>query len=196
MASEPADTAAPDASAATTTDTSSAEPTARAEVPATEPAEPTLESVTADRDAARQQAQDYLAMAQRERADSQNYRRRAEQEKAEAFDRGRGEVLLQVLPVLDDFERALEALPAERREEDWVQGLMLIERKLRAALESTGLERIAAEGQPFDPWEHEAVLHEDRSDVEAGTVATVARQGYRLGGRVLRPAQVVVAKQP
>jgi molecular chaperone GrpE len=135
-------------------------------------------------------------MAQRERADSQNYRRRAEQEKAEAFDRGRGEVLLQVLPVLDDFERALEALPAERREEDWVQGLMLIERKLRAALESTGLERIAAEGQPFDPWEHEAVLHEDRSDVEAGTVATVARQGYRLGGRVLRPAQVVVAKQP
>ena len=70
------------------------------------------------------------------------------------------------------------------------------ERKLRSALESLGVERIAAEGKPFDPWEHEAVLHEARQDVEPGTVAQVARQGYRLGSRVLRPAQVVVAKEP
>jgi molecular chaperone GrpE len=159
-------------------------------------AAPTLESVGAERDAAQQQAQEYLALAQRAQADFQNYRRRAEQERTEAFDRGRGEVLLQILPVLDDFERAMQALPAERRDEDWVQGLTLIERKLRAALESTGLERIAAEGQPFDPWEHEAVLQEARTDVAAGTVAAIARSGYRLAGKVLRPAQVVVAKEP
>jgi molecular chaperone GrpE len=153
-------------------------------------------ALTAERDAALEQAQEYLALAQRSQADLQNYRRRAEQERAEAYDRGRGEVVLQILPVLDDFERALAALPEERREEDWVQGLVLIERKLRSTLESLGVERIAAEGKTFDPWEHEAVLHEVREDVEPGTVAQVARQGYRLGSRVLRPAQVVVAKEP
>ncbi len=155
-----------------------------------------LAALTAERDAALEQVKEYLALAQRSQADLQNYRRRAEQERAEAYDRGRGEVVLQILPVLDDFERALAALPEERRAEDWVQGLALIERKLRSTLESLGVERIAAEGQPFDPWEHEAVLHEVREDVEPGTVAQVARQGYRLGSRVLRPAQVVVAKEP
>ena len=151
---------------------------------------------TAELAAAQQQAAEYLALAQRAQADFQNYRRRAEQERTEAFERGRGEVVLQMLPVLDDFERALAALPAERQEEDWVQGLSLIERKLRSTLEGLGVERIAAEGQPFDPWEHEAVLHEAREDVEPGTVAAVARHGYRLNGKVLRPAQVLVAKQP
>ncbi|HLH25380.1 MAG TPA: nucleotide exchange factor GrpE [Chloroflexota bacterium] len=195
MASEPTETAPTDGAQPV----SPASPDASTASAESEPAvaqAPTLESVTAERDAAQEQAQKYLEMAQRAQADLQNFRRRAEQERAEAFERGRGEVLLQVLPVLDDFERAMQALPAERREEDWVQGLALIERKLRSALESTGLERIAAEGQPFDPWEHEAILHEERTDVAPGTVATVARPGYRLGGRVLRPAQVVVAKEP
>jgi molecular chaperone GrpE len=155
-----------------------------------------LAALTAERDAALEHVKEYLALAQRAQADFQNYRRRAEQERTEAYERGRGEVLLQTLPVLDDFERALAALPEERRDEDWLQGLLLIERKLRSTLESLGVERIAAEGSTFDPWEHEAVLHEVREDVEPGTVAAVARQGYRLGSRVLRPAQVVVAKAP
>jgi molecular chaperone GrpE len=171
---------------------------AAASSPATAEASPEAElaALVAERDTARQQAQEYLTLAQRGQADFQNYRRRAEQERAEAYDRGRGEVVLQILPVLDDFERAMAALPPERQDEDWIQGLRLIERKLRSTLERLGVERIAAEGQPFDPWEHEAVLHEVREDVEPGQVATVARQGYRLGSRVLRPAQVVVAKQP
>ena len=196
MASDPTDTAAPEASAPGSPPTTTSAPESDAGSGRTPATVPTPESVSAERDAAREQAQNYLEMAQRAQADLQNYRRRAEQERAEAFDRGRGEVLLQVLPVLDDLERAMEALPAERRDEDWVQGLTLIERKLRAALEAAGVERIAAEGQPFDPWEHEAVLQQERSDVAAGTVAAVARPGYRLGGRVLRPAQVVVAKEP
>src|SRR5579884_190764 len=155
-----------------------------------------LAALTAELDAARRQAEEYLALAQRIQADFQNYRRRTEQERAEALERGRAEVVLQILPVLDDFERALAALPPERHEEEWVQGLRLIERKLRAVLESLGVERIAAEGRPFDPWEHEAVAHEAREGVEPGTVAAVTRQGYRLGNRVLRPAQVVVAREP
>ena len=210
MARDPSDTMAP-SNADGESPTSGAEMAADATAPngappaaqasadaagATAAAEPTLESVGAERDAALQQAQEYLALAQRAQADFQNFRRRAEQERAETFDRGRGEVLVAILPVLDDFERALAALPPERQAEDWLEGVRLIERKLRATLESLGLERIEAEGKPFDPWEHEAVLHEERSDVEAGAVAAVARHGYRLGGKVLRPAQVVVAKQP
>ncbi len=177
---------------------------AEAETEAAEPTNPAVDvspddplaALTAERDVALEQVKEYLAIAQRSQADLQNYRRRAEQERTEAYDRGRGEVVLQILPVLDDFERALAALPAERREEDWLQGLVLIERKLRTTLESLGVERIEAEGKTFDPWEHEAVLHDVRQDVEPGTVAEVARQGYRLGSRVLRPAQVVVAKEP
>jgi molecular chaperone GrpE len=150
----------------------------------------------AERDAARRQADEYLALAQRAQADLQNFRRRAEQERTEAFDRGREKVVLEILPVLDDFERALAALPAEQQDAEWTQGIRLIERKLRSSLESLGVERIVAEGEPFDPWNHEAVLEEPRDDVEPGRVTTVARQGYRLGTRVLRPAQVVVAKKP
>jgi molecular chaperone GrpE len=150
----------------------------------------------AERDAARQQANEYLTLAQRAQADLQNFRRRAEQERTEAFDRGREKVVLEILPVLDDFERALAALPVEQQDAEWTQGIRLIERKLRSSLESLGVERIVAEGEPFDPWNHEAVLEEPREDVEPGRVTTVARQGYRLGTRVLRPAQVVVAKQP
>ena len=221
MARDQTEPAAPGEAAANTADTTAAAPaadadhtsaTANAGAPApngaepaasdapdamaAESAEPTIESVAAERDAARQQAQDYLAMAQRAQADFQNFRRRAEQERAEAFDRGRGEVLKAILPVLDDFERALAALPPERQGEDWLEGVRLIERKLRSTLESLGLERIEAVGKPFDPWEHEAVLHEERTDVAPGTVAAVARHGYRLAGKVLREAQVVVAKEP
>ncbi len=157
---------------------------------------PTLESLTGERDDARQQAQEYLTLAQQARADYQNLRRRAEHERAEALDRGRGEAALAILPVLDDFERALSALPPNRRDEDWLEGLLLIERKLRSSLEGLGVERIDAEGKAFDPWEHEAVLDDVRDDVEPGTITAVVRPGYRLGGKVLRHAQVVVAKRP
>jgi molecular chaperone GrpE len=187
---------APTAANAATGEAGDGEAGAGGEGGGTAPPEDPLAALTAERDAARAQAQEYLALAQRSQADFQNFRRRAEQERAESYDRGRGEVVLQILLVLDDFVRAMAALPPERHEEDWVQGLQLIERKLRSTLEALGVERIEAEGQQFDPWEHEAVLHEVRDNVEPGTVAQVARPGYRLGSKVLRPAQVVVAKAP
>jgi len=166
--------------AATAADDAAATPTnPSADVALDDP----LAALTAERDAALEQVKEYLALAQRAQADFQNYRRRAEQERTEAYERGRAEILLQVLPVLDDFERALAALPEERLDEDWLQGLLLIERKLRGTLESLGVERIAAEGSAFDPWEHEAVLHEVRDD----SISIVADVPRRLLSR-LQPA--------
>jgi molecular chaperone GrpE len=98
--------------------------------------------------------------------------------------------------VLDDLDRALASVPAEGPTAEWAEGLQLIRRKLLATLENAGIVRIAPEGQPFNPQEHEAVLQVPREDVEANTVVSVVRAGYRLGDRVVMPAQVVVATRP
>ena len=75
-----------------------------------------------------------------------------------------------------------------------MQGILLIERNLRSLIERAGLERIDAQGQPFDPYAHEAIMADEHSDQEENTVTQVIRPGYRVGGRVVRPAQVVVAR--
>ena len=165
-----------------------------AETAAEEP--PTLEAVQRELDQMREEAQRYLSIAQRAQADFLNYRRRAEQEKVEAFDNGRTALLQHLAPVLDDLDRALGSVPAEGPTPEWVEGVQLIRRKLHGALESAGIERITPEGQPFDPQEHEAVLQVPREDVEPNTVVSVVRAGYRLGGRVVLPAQVVGATRP
>jgi molecular chaperone GrpE len=99
-----------------------------------------------------------------------------------------------LLPVLDDLERALEA--AERHEEAaLVDGVRLVEQSLRKALEKEGLVEIDADGA-FDPHVHEAVLAQPWEGAEAGAVVEVVQRGYRLGDRVIRPARVVVAAEP
>jgi len=172
-----------------------AQPTQASETSET-PESPAATGPTAPLDeleAANQRAEEYLRLAQRTQADFINYRRRVEQERAEQAARARGDVILRILPVLDDFERALAAVPPEAAGQDWLEGVRLIERKLRAVLESEGVTRIEAEGQPFDPWQHEAVARQVAPGVAPNTVIAVHRAGYRLGDRVLRPAQVVVA---
>ena len=96
--------------------------------------------------------------------------------------------------MLDDLERALRDVPAEMAGNQWVEGIRLIDRALRGMLARAGLERIGAEGQPFDPQVHEALLQEDAPDRAEGEVVRELRPGYRLGERVLRPAQVSVAR--
>lgn len=145
---------------------------------------------------AREKAEEYLRLLQRVQADFTNYRRRIDQERSEVAAALKGHVLGQFLGILDDFERALGAVPAEMQDLGWVQGIALIERKMRGLLESEGVQMIPAQGRAFDPWEMEAVLEEERADVEPGRVVHVIRNGYRLNGRVLRPAQVVVSKAP
>lgn len=144
---------------------------------------------------ARAQADDYLRSWQRTQADFVNYRRRVDQERAELEQLAGSETIRAILPVLDDFERALAALPANGANEDsWASGIVQIVRKFQSTLAQQGLTPIEALGKDFDPAEHEAVLQIDAGPEQAGKVVAEARRGYRLRGRVLRPAQVVVGK--
>ena len=157
-------------------------------------AETRLKDAEARAEEEHNRAEGYVALLKRERADFTNYRRRVAQERAEQAQAAAADLIRQLLPVLDDLERALRAVPAELVGSSWAAGIRLIDRALRAALERAGLERISAEGQPFDPQVHEALLQEDAPERTAGVVVRELRPGYRLGDRVLRPAQVSVAR--
>ena len=143
---------------------------------------------------AKAQAAEYLDGWQRARAELANFKKRMEREKAQWEEDIRGEVLSSLLEVLDDFDRAMDNLPDEIADHDWVDGIRLIHRKLWAQLEALGLREIEVEeGQPFDPRFHEAVTHEQSDDHEEGTVIEVLRKGYMINDRVLRHAMVRVA---
>jgi molecular chaperone GrpE len=128
---------------------------------------------------------------QRTQADFVNFRRRVEQERAELIKSAEAGLLHDLLPILDDLERAIASLPADLRGLTWVDGVLLIERKLTAILEHHGLKPIEALGKEFDPNEHEAVLREGEPG-EATTVTGELQRGYRLNDRVLRPTLVKV----
>ena len=142
-----------------------------------------LEAVIAERDG-------YLDQLQRSRAEFANFRRRTEQERAQIREIANQALLAQLLPVLDDFQRALAAVPEEQRQTPLVQGLQLIERKFWGVLERAGLAPIEAVGQPFDPAQHEAV--ESVPGTAGDTVVDVYQAGYQLGQTLLRPAMVKV----
>ena len=135
----------------------------------------------------------FKEMALRAQADLENYKRRVEEERGENQRFVAARLLLKLLPTLDDLQRALEYTPANAEEETWLEGIRLIERGLVGLLKSEGVTPTEAEGQPFDPWEHEAVFSVDGEDHEPGTVINVVRKGYKHNGKVLRPAQVSVA---
>lgn len=136
----------------------------------------------------------FRTIAQRAQADLVNYKRRVEEEREEFERRVAGRLLLRVLEVMDDFDRALGHLPPEDDREPWMQGIILIHQKLWALLGSEGVARIEAKGQPFNPWEHEAVFFEESESHPEGQVVQVVRDGYKLRDKVLRPAQVSVAR--
>jgi molecular chaperone GrpE len=132
----------------------------------------------------------YLADLQRVAADFDNYRKRVARDQASLVARAHERLVEELLPVLDDLERALQA--AEEHEEAKLEdGVRLVYRNLKDALTREGLEEIAVDGR-FDPHLHEALLTQP-SDAEEGSVLDVVQKGYRLGDRVLRPARVVVA---
>jgi molecular chaperone GrpE len=136
--------------------------------------------------------EELLELLQRERASFLNYKRRVEQERTADREDARGEVLLLLLPVLDELDRALDHRPRDLETHPWAEGMALIYRRLMQALHALGLERIGVEGEEFDPARHEAVLYEGRPDATDQRVAALLSPGYRLGGRLLRPAQVSV----
>jgi molecular chaperone GrpE len=138
-------------------------------------------------------AEDYFTRWQRAAADMANMRRRNEVERQEYMRQANAALIEQLLPVLDSFDRALDSVPAELREQSWVDGILRVERQLRAALERAGLSAIEAQGKPFDPNEHEALMQEVSEEPE-DTVIGELQRGYKLHDRVLRPAMVKVAK--
>jgi molecular chaperone GrpE len=142
---------------------------------------------------AQAEAAEYLDGWQRARAELANYRKRTERERAQWRSVIRGEVIIELLDILDDFDRAMENLPGDTADHDWVSGVALIYRKLKSKLDELGVAEIEAEGETFDPELHEAVMQLDDPDHEAGQVIEVLRKGYRLDDRVLRPSMVVVA---
>lgn len=138
-------------------------------------------------------AAEYLEGWQRARAEFANARKRLERERVEARRNATIEVVGSLIPILDDFDRALETVPEEIADDSWFEGVALVHRKLRTILDKVNIERIEAVGQPFDPNYHEAVLQEESEEYESGTVIKELQPGYRLQDRVIRPAMVVVA---
>ncbi len=133
----------------------------------------------------------YLANWQRTQADFENYKKRVEQERSDTVKFSNMALTVDLLPVLDDFRRAFESLPADLAGLTWVEGIRLIYRKLQAVLEAQGLAEIKSVGKEFDPALHEAVT---QVDGEEGKVVDEVQKGYTLHGRVIRPALVVVGK--
>ncbi len=130
-----------------------------------------------------------LAGWQRAQADFTNFKRRSEQEREEFTRFVNAGLLLELLPVLDDLERAISNVPAKLSRAVWVDGVKLIYRKLRAVLEAQGLTQIEALGKPFDPNLHEAVRQEKGRE---GIIIEEIRRGYQLHDKVVRPTMVVV----
>ncbi|MBM3934307.1 MAG: nucleotide exchange factor GrpE [SAR202 cluster bacterium] len=138
----------------------------------------------------------FRSIAQRAQADLINYRKRAEEEKSEVMKAGNKRLLLKVLPVADDLERAISMVPSGASAPGWVEGLQLVHRNLMNLLDSEGVKRIDAKGKKFDPWESEAVHYMESPDAQEDTVLEVVRPGYKYNNQVLRAAQVIVAKKP
>lgn len=150
-----------------------------------------IESVTRALNEEKEKAEKYLANWQRAEADLINFKKRSEQEKAEITKFANAVLVMSLLPILDDFERALDNVSIKLAGFTWVDGIRLIQRKLQAVLESQGLSQIEALGSDFDPAVHEAVLSEEG---EEGKVIEELQKGYKFHERVLRPAMVKVGK--
>lgn len=150
-----------------------------------------LDALRAELEQERERAETNHANWQRAMADFINYKRRIEQEREESARFANLALVLNILPSVDDLERALQHVEPEFADRAWVEGVRQILRKLTGALTAAGVSEVAAEGEMFDPNQHEAIAE---ADGEAGRVVSVAQRGYRLGNRVIRPAMVVVGR--
>ncbi|GEM_PF-348731 len=142
----------------------------------------------------RARANDLYERLQRSMADLSNYRKRQEADREEMAKFASMLLVADLLPVLDNFERALTTIPQELEMFSWLQGIALIERHLRAILERQGVEVIEAKGAKFNPTLHEAIVEEESSEAEPGTVLEELQRGYTMHGRVIRPTLAKVAK--
>jgi len=157
------------------------------------PAVVDIDTLQAELEKTRQEAQINLEGWQRSRAEFSNYKRRTSQELADSRERGALDALSKVLPVLDDFERALNNVPDGLDGHPWVSGTALIIKNIQKVLDEYKVMVIDPVGQAFDPNLHEAIGMEDSDEYDSGIVTMTLQKGYRSGDRVLRPALVRVA---
>jgi molecular chaperone GrpE len=139
---------------------------------------------------------EYLDGWQRARAELSNARKRFQRDQEQTYDNAKANVLTRLLPVVDDFERARETLPENLVGIPWIEGILLIQRKLQALLDQDGVTVIEAKGQEFDPYFHQAITHEPSDTVPEGHVIDTMQKGYRMADRVLRPSMVRVSSGP
>jgi molecular chaperone GrpE len=140
---------------------------------------------------------EYLELAKRAQADFENYRKRMTAEVQAAGARGKGELLREVVPVLDDLERAIQAAgldPEGDSEDGLAHGVLLVFRSLRDSLGRNGVEAVDPKGERFDPTSQEALSTVAADGVESGVVVEVLQKGYKLGDQLIRPARVVVSE--
>ena len=143
----------------------------------------------------RARSEEHLYNWQRSAADFANFKRRTDEERATVGQFSTAVLIGKLLGVLDDFDRALENVPPDAHE-GWIEGVKLVERKLRGVLESEGVTPIEALGRQFDPNLHEAVVHEPTAEHPDNEVIGELQRGYRLHDRVIRPSLVRVANNP
>jgi molecular chaperone GrpE len=170
-------------------------------VPPTSPPAGDADQVEQDFDAlladAQKERDEYLDLAKRTKADFENFRKRMTAEVQASTARGKGELLREVVPVLDDLERAIQAAgldPEGDSDDGLAHGVLLVFRSLRDSLSRNGVEAVDPKGEKFDPMQHEALSMQPAEGVEPGTVVEVMQKGYRLGEQLIRPARVVVSE--
>lgn len=169
--------------------------------PAPPPAGDASDQIESDLDAlladTQRERDEYLELAKRTKADFENFRKRMAAEVQAAGARGKGELLRDVVPVLDDLERAIQAAgldPEGDSDDGLAHGVLLVFRSLRDSLSRHGVEAIDPKGEKFDPTAHEALATQPADGVDAGTVVEVMQKGYRVGEQLVRPARVVVSE--
>jgi molecular chaperone GrpE len=140
---------------------------------------------------AQRERDEYLDLARRAQADFENYRKRAAKDVAAAGERAKSGLVRELLPVVDNLERALAS--AREGEEHLAEGVRLVHSELIAVLERNGVEQFDPRGERFDPSEHEALSMRAQDGAESGVVLDVVERGYRANGTILRPARVVVS---
>jgi molecular chaperone GrpE len=155
--------------------------------------EPTVEQLSAQLEIAKSLAAEHLASRQRTAADFANFKRRTAEDRERELGLASELLLRKLLSVADDFDRALDAMPADLKGVGWIEGIVLLDRKLRSLLESEGVTPIESVGRAFDPREHEAIASVPATGRPDGEIVDEIQKGYRVRDRVLRPALVAVA---
>lgn len=135
---------------------------------------------------------DYLYL----RAEFENYRRNVIKERADLLKYGCERLVVEVLGVLDNFERALEVKPSAENLMNYTKGVEMTQTELKSVLQKFGVSEIPSKGLAFDPTVHEALSSEETSEVKPGYISRVFKKPYKLHDKVIRPGQVVVAKEP